>query len=168
MDTKKTNLTPELKEIYDRVMNTSAGTPQSITPKATSEPLLPTAPPAPTQPAVSTNLPQQPTITSVAPLAGTPLGQQAAPVMPPPTPAPEMPSMPVTAEEALTNTPARPLTGGNTFSYNGSPSPTIMNAPQAKAAKGKFKMSLPILIAVGVVFIVVWGVFWAIILGFIK
>lgn len=53
MDGKKqTNLTPELKEIYDRVMNTSAG---SKTPTAPSS--LPTTPPAANNPLPPTPAP---------------------------------------------------------------------------------------------------------------
>ena len=174
MDTKKTNLTPELKEIYDRVMNTSA-TPQTSTPKATAEPFQPSVPPPPVQPATSTNLPPQPNAAATPPTGAAPQQQSAttpaSPAMPP-IEAPSMPSMPASAEEALTSTPARPLNEGNTFSFSGNtPTSAIMNAPQAaaaKAPKGKIKLTVPLLIGIGVVFIAVWGVFWAIILGFIK
>jgi hypothetical protein len=80
--------------------------------------------------------------------------------------------MPGTAEEALTSTPARPISEGNTFSFKGSSTPApVSSTPQEKAAnppKGKLKISVPVLLVVGLVFIIVWGIFWAIILGFIK
>lgn len=178
MDSKKTNLTPELKEIYDRVMNTSAA------PKApAAPPPLPTTPapavgtpnltpPPAINPSPTASLPQAPPMPQM-PTAPT-LG---APIIPPGmSPQPQMPTMPTDlgmpspAEQALSNTPARPLSEGNTFSFNG-----VAHAPQPAAARGaavtskkKAKLSLPVLIVLGVVFIAVWGVFWAIIFGFIK
>jgi len=41
-------------------------------------------------------------------------------------------------------------------------------APVPGVAKSKSKISLPVLIVLGLVFIIVWGLFWAIIFGFIK
>lgn len=168
MDTKKTNLTPELKEIYDRVMNTSNTS--QVTPKATAEPLQPSVAPIGAPNAPSPTVPQPVAATPQPSVSAQPAA--TAPVMPPPTASPSMPPMPGTAEDALSNTPPRPIAEGNTFSFSGSaPSSSIMNAPQAaaaKAPKGKFKLSIPVLIAIGIVFIVVWGVFWAIIFGFIK
>jgi hypothetical protein len=188
MDSKKTNLTPELKEIYDRVMNTSAA---SKAPAASSPPLPTTPPPAaPTIPSPqpsNTNplpstmppLPQMPS----APNIGGPISpaQSIGMAVPPPAQAPSLPQMPNTdmgmaplmpspAEQALSNTPARPLTEGNTFSFNGvahAPQPATGNSAVVKTKK-KAKISLPVLIVLGIVFIAVWGVFWAIIFGFIK
>lgn len=183
MDAKKTNLTPELKEIYDRVMNTSAS-PQASTPKATSEPLQPTAPKAdPTPPPPPTPQPQMPVAPATPNPAPPPPTAQpqmpAAPVVDAPQPTaaapvenPSMPALPGSAEEALTSTPARPLSEGNTFAFNGNtvntapPPKTEMNA--GRTVKGKFKISIPMLLIAGLVFMVVWGVFWAIIFGFIK
>ncbi len=169
MDSKKTNLTPELKEIYDRVMNTSAST--QAQPKATAEPLQPATPPPPTGTTAPSPATPQPTVSATPPPPTVSAQPAATPVMPPPS-SPSMPPMPGTAEDALSNTPPRPISEGNTFSYSGStPSSSVMNAPQAaeaKAPKGKFKLTMPLLIGIGVVFIAVWGVFWAIIFGFIK
>jgi hypothetical protein len=135
MDNKKTNLTPELKEIYDRVMNTTA--PQQ-------------AAPTPPPPSIHADIP--------SPLNTPPA---AAPVIQMPTP----------AEDALSSTPARPVSeiDNKAFSFSGT-APTPPSAPQTdkSSQKKESKISLPILIVIGIVFLVVWGVFWAIIFGFIK
>lgn len=136
MDPKKSaNLTPELKEIYDRVMNTTP-TPKLATPPPVQAPSA---------------LPQTPT----SPQAPTP-SPKAQPV----------PSLNA-ADEALSETPPRPLTTGNTFSFNGTVK-AQSDENSVATTKGKSKISLPILIVLGIVFIVVWAVFWAIIFGFIK
>ena len=178
MDSKKTNLTPELKEIYDRVMNTSAAPKAPAAPPplpTTPAPLVgaPTLTPPPTiNPINAATSPQAPPMPQMpaAPTIGAPID---SPGMPPPPQMPTMPTdlgMPSPAEQALSNTPARPLSEGNTFSFNG-----VAHAPQPATATGaavtpkkKAKISLPVLIVLGVVFIAVWGVFWAIIFGFIK
>jgi hypothetical protein len=90
--------------------------------------------------------------------------------MTPPGGMPEMPAMqPSAAEDALTSTPARPISEGNSFAFSGTakPVPGMPGATPTKV-KSKTKISLPLLIVLGVVFILVWGVFWAIIFGFIK
>ncbi len=153
MDSKKTNLTPELKEIYDRVMNTSAGTP----PPNNANGGLPTTPPSnqnpasvpgsgvPEMPNAMNQMPATPTlgtppvvpganglgtppaVAQVPPAAGGSADPLAAvPQMPPLNATLEAPIMPSAAEQALTSTPARPLNEGNTFSFNGvgqTPSP---------------------------------------------
>jgi hypothetical protein len=80
------------------------------------------------------------------------------------------PMSPSPAEQALSNTPARPLSEGNTFSFNGvaQPPQAANGKPATVAAKKGSKISLPILIVLGLVFVVIWGVFWAILFGFIK
>jgi len=187
MDTKKTNLTPELKEIYDRVMNTSGGkaaATASITPplptSTSTSPVVPSAipqpentPPAPVMPGQSSTLP---------PMNGMPaspnLSMPPAPAMPgqasPLPPMNGMPSVDSTAEQALSSSPARSVSEGNTFSFSGTAhqpaaTPTVPGAtPTAAITKNKSKISLPVLIVLGLVFIIVWGLFWAIIFGFIK
>lgn len=147
MDPKKSNLTPELKEIYDRVMNTTA------TPK--TPPKAPTVPPAPKADT------QAPAMNSLNP---TPTANAASLNSQQPTP----------AEDALTNTPARPLSSQNTFSFSGKAEP-MPEAPSVsldetvgKKKKNQMKLSLPILIVLGIAFIVVWGLFWAVMFGIIK
>lgn len=158
MDSKKTNLTPELKEIYDRVMNTQSAkdkpTPTPIAPPSTTPPPLPptnTPPLAPPMPHV--------------PPQAVPSPAQSAQTIP---------SVQTPAEDALTSSPARPVSEGNTFSFSG----TVHNAPvdqkikdkkgEVTGEKKKARLSLPILIALGIVFLIVWCVFWAVIFGFIK
>lgn len=164
MDSKKTNLTPELKEIYDRVMNTSrqaqkpatAPTPPSPTPTTQAPPAAPTTQAPPLGMPVATSI-------SSSDAASPPS------MAPTPTPAvqsmgiPSLPEMPTTAEDALTSTPARPVTSGNTIAFSGNVKDT-----QTVAVKKKSKISAPILIVLGIVFIAVWGVFWAVILGLVK
>lgn len=170
MDSKKTNLTPELKEIYDRVMNTSA----QAKPPAPAAP--PTAPPAVAPPAAQNLMAAPPaaqTSPSSMPDLGVPVppGQAAAAPSPMPPPNPSMPPIPGMpevaamnpAEEALTSAPARPLNNGASFAMKG-------KAKDAKPETGKKKMTIskPILIILGLAFIGVWGVFWAIIFGLIQ
>lgn len=174
MDSKKTNLTPELKEIYDRVMNTkgAAVAPASTTPPPTA---IPTPQPVTAIPTPQAGMPPigQPSATPPMPSLGG-INQPpppAQPLAPPPgmPAAPEMPSLGTNAEQALTSTPARPISEGNTFSFNGGDiKPTASPSAPADATKKKPKISLPLLIVLGVVFIVVWGVFWAIVLGLIQ
>jgi len=199
MDTKKTNLTPELKEIYDRVMNTSGGkaaATASITPplptSTSTSPVVPSAipqpentPPAPVMPGQSSTLPPMngmPASPSLsmppAPAMPAPMGMPPSPTMPGQAstlpPMNGMPSVDSTAEQALSSAPARPVSEGNTFSFSGTAhhppqSPVVPGAaPVPGVAKSKSKISLPVLIVLGLVFIIVWGLFWAIIFGFIK
>lgn len=149
MDNKKTNLTPELKEIYDRVMNTTA--PQKA---------APTPPPTPAQPNPLTPPPTPPIHADIpSPLNAPPA---AAPVIPLQTP----------AEDALSSTPARPVSeiDNKAFSFSGTAStpPAVSQTNKPASEKKESKLSLPVLIVIGIVFLVVWGVFWAIIFGFIK
>jgi hypothetical protein len=73
------------------------------------------------------------------------------------------------ADQALTNGPPQPVAGGGAFSYSGgNVKSSIPHANAQTAGKKKVKISKPILIALGVVFIIVWGVFWAIIFGIIQ
>ncbi len=196
MDTKKTNLTPELKEIYDRVMNTSgakaaatAGTPplptsapSEQTPTSAPPPAMPVGVPPTSTLTPNLGMPASPSLGgSPSPTMPPPLGMPPAPTAPagaPPQPSPlppmnGMPSLDSTAEQALSSTPARPVSEGNTFSFSGTAhqppaSPAVPGAAPVAGAKKKSKISLPVLIVLGLVFIIVWGLFWAIIFGFIK
>lgn len=176
MDSKKTNLTPELKEIYDRVMNTSGKPVTKVPPQAPvqSAPAAPPAAPNPLDPGLTAGPPPSP--------EHQPATTPQVPAMPaaPAPPAPSMPTMPnpensampepTPAEQALTNTPARPLSEGNTFAFNGTVKNPIKPAttPTEVTTKKKAKISLPVIIVLGVVFIVAWGIFWAIALGLIQ
>lgn len=179
MDSKKTNLTPELKEIYDRVMNTS-GTPvaKAVTPQAPAQPVTTATSTEPNPPDTGmTNPPLSPTQT-LTPQAAPAVPEQQAPMPAQPSaPMPSMPSLevptmqePTPAEQALSNTPARPVAEGNTFAFNGTaknPTPPA-TTPTEVAKKKKAKISLPVIIVLGVVFILAWGIFWAIVLGLIQ
>lgn len=170
MDTKKANLTPELKEIYDRVMNTSTQ-PKPIEPTVpTPAPNLPPTPP--TQQPITSQMPAQPTMPQLGTPQSSPQLTQELPntqmQQPQLQEQPLMPSMPMVsnmspAEEALTSTPARPLNEGNTFAMSGK----AKNDPPKGTRKG-LSLSKPILIVLGIAFIAIWGVFWAIVLGFIQ
>lgn len=174
MDSKKANLTPELKEIYDRVMNTS-GTPKPAAqnPQPPQQPLpqqnqMPQAPSmlqAPSMPSVGVPI-QAPEVPVQNPNPQQPLQQpqlDSAPQMPG---APSV-EAPTPAEEALSSTPARPLNEGNTFTFNGKEKPGA-KPQEHPGEKKKMAISKPILVVLGLVFIAVWGVFWAIILGVIQ
>lgn len=177
MDSKKANLTPELKEIYDRVMNTTGTpkppasqppTPQAPTPSgSTIQPGLGQAPSQdmpsiggnplpPPQPDIS-----QPQMPTAQPGGGQPqldaTGPAGAPTFGAPTP----------AEEALSSAPARPVTTGNSFSFSGGNVKQPQKAETAGSKKRSF-ISKPILIFLGIIFIAIWGVFWAIIFGLID
>lgn len=146
MDKKQTNLSPELKEIYDRVMNTSA------TPKPNVTPTPPTqTPPQADKPSHPENQPAHAAAPSEMPKPGI-----------------SMPSIPDAADQALTSSPPRPAStvdGTKPFSFSGTAS-TSKN--DAKPGEKKSKISLPILIILGIAFIAVWGVFWLVMLGFIN
>lgn len=201
MDGKKTNLTPELKEIYDRVMNTSGGAP-ATPPSSQSQgvpPVTPTAinpmDPPPVDPMATNHSiptanqnPMNPMNVVQAP--AMPMTPGAPPVLPsdstPTNGTPIMPTFaapgltlspptmdPTPAEQALTSTPARPVTEGNTFAFGGghatpAPAPAQTANGALTPAKKKAKISMPIIIVLGVAFVAVWGVFWAIIFGFIQ
>lgn len=176
MDGKKTNLTPELKEIYDRVMNTS--NPSAAAKPQASAPTAPTAAnPLDAPSAIAPNGNQTPIGASPIPNTQPAMGavQEEVGAQPMANPMPGMPTMPeplaaapTPAEQALSSTPARPLSEGNTFAFNGGSHPAPGPAASGTTAKKKSKISLPILIVLGIAFLGVWGVFWAIIFGFIQ
>ncbi len=159
MDGKKqTNLTPELKEIYDRVMNTSAAPKPAASPQSPSSPLAsPTPPPTPASPTT----PPPTSEPTMAPLGASP------------TTSPPGIGMPNTntAEEALTSSPPRPVSqvdGTKPFSFSGTASSTPATKDTSAKSLKKPVISMPILIVLGIAFVAVWAVFWLVILGFIS
>lgn len=149
MDKKQTNLSPELKEIYDRVMNTSA----------TAKTAAPAAPPPPITPSPALSHTPPPPTPGPSPAA------HPAPARPSEI---TMPSVPDTADGALTSSPPRPVSvvdGTKPFSFSGTASTP---KEEAKPGEKKAGISMPILIVLGVAFVAVWGVFWLVILGFIN
>lgn len=165
MDNKKqANLSPELKEIYDRVMNTSS--PQATSSeKGTAPQTTVASPPPPTSPPSS-------------PLSTPPPPAPTAPKMTPP-PLPDTPE--ATPESALSSTPPRAISdiGSKPFSFSGTAKPLAPVKEEVKAEKKegeenvteekkKSSFSMPLLIGLGVLFIAVWGIFWAVLLGIIE
>lgn len=143
MDPKKQDLTPELKQIYERVMNTQvqklAPSPPSTTPGTT--------PPAATSAPVSSPQPPIPNMP-----AGTP---QAA----------QPPQAPTTPQQGgfLSSVPPRPLTDTQSFAFTGNKvttQPASQGHPQKGIVEGK-KISTPIIALLVVVLITAWGLFWA-------
>lgn len=156
MDPKKQqNLTPELKQIYERVMNTQ------VSPNTPPAPSAQTATPNPAMPAASFVMPPQP--------------MQAQPV-------PEIPTMPQAANPAAQPLPNNPMQesipaqdqGGiaqKPLSANPQPFVFSNKAPSAPQAadpnqpfvamnKPKKKMSNMIIGILVVVLIAVWTLFW--------
>ncbi len=145
MDPKKQqNLTPELKQIYERVMNTqvkkdtpqASATPQPATTTTTPPPASPTTPPENTAPAT-----------------------------------PQTPQAPAQNEAFLSSVPPRPITDSSKpFVFTGkAPKPEEhaqqpSGSPTATPTKSK-KISTPIIVVLVVVLVIVWGVFWAKLLG---
>lgn len=163
MDSKQ-NLTPELKEIYDRVMNTPAG--------ATGAAAAPTTPTSPnpvtgTVPPVNT--------TQTPPPAPAPI--PAASAIPEATPA-------VDSSEYLSSAQPRPLQdiGTKPFSFSGkvvtattadapkpaANAPTAAVQPAAASSAPKKGLSTPVVVVLFIAFALVWTFFWLVLLGFIK
>lgn len=116
MSSKKSNLTPELKEIYERVMSTTPA-PKSSTP-----------PPPP----------------------------QTAPK--PPTTEPTI-AYDNSADQALSDIPIKPVSLDNAaFAFHG----------KADSEKNKSKLSFPVLIIIGVFFLLIWLVVWLVVFGYIR
>lgn len=144
MDPKKQqNLTPELKQIYERVMNTQVkkDEPQAPAPQSTSSTTPPPA--APTIPVATSSTPTTPTV----------------------------PQAPAQNEAFLSSVPPRPITDSSKpFVFTGkAPKPEEhaqqpSGSPSATPTKSK-KISTPIIAVLVIVLVVVWGVFWAKLLG---
>lgn len=144
MDPKKQNLTPELKQIYDRVMNTQVKKPEPAAPVAA--PTTTTAPnAAPQTPVAAANPNPTPTTAPQQPQPGGNVGNNAF----------------------LSSTPPRPLTGDKTFVFTGNKMTTAQGTTEVHApgTVAKKKISPPILIAGIVVGVVVWALIWAKVFG---
>ncbi len=170
MDPKKQQMNPELQQIYDRVMSTSA------TPKAN-----------PTTPAAPGVQPAQPAAAATTPAVHTPMSMPmppaaAAGVINPPTPAtptstpafglPQAPTnpgaAPVAGAPGAVATPAdangKPISSGS-FVFNGN---KVVNSDKTKAATGTASgKKIPgFLIPIGIIILVVaWAALWAKIFG---
>lgn len=179
-NSNKQNLTPELKEIYDRVMNTAAKPVVPVPPtgsKAATSTIGATTPEAPKTPAAE------------KPLTATAATTPPVPINAPPT-LPDVADQTATTQvggddagssgEFLSSVSPRPLQdiGVKSFSFSGKKvTATTADEINAKAAdqtagggvpQAKKGISKPILIALMFVFIIVWAVFWAVFLGLIK
>ncbi|MBI4091649.1 MAG: hypothetical protein HY427_00355 [Candidatus Levybacteria bacterium] len=143
MDPKKQELNPELKEIYDRVMNTQVKSPSSPTSVSAGVP----------QPVSLANAQSDPTpIKHVDPFASV----QSAPtsVSAPQSGAPQ-PGASASAQSA-------PFV----FTGNKVTTPQEPTAFQSQTSTNK-KISTPIIAVLVVVLIVVWALFWAKFFGLI-
>lgn len=131
MDPKKQELNPELKEIYDRVMNTqvkSEGQPQSA--PSQPPPVTPQAPAAPPPPAGQSDL------------RGAAAEANRDPFFSPP------PQRPITDTKPFV------------FTGNKVTTPREPNTSQSQTYTNR-KISGPIITVLVVVLIVVWALFWA-------
>lgn len=164
MDDKKKNLTPELKQIYERVMNTPAG--------------ARTNPNAQTQPQAQTPVTASPAPIQASQTAQTPpISQSTQPQMPP-IPAPTGPSvtpsqttLPPQPAQGVSFAAPQPVNPSGSFVFTGknnntaSPAPTPI-AGQTMATKSGKKLSSPIIAILVGVLMIAWGIFWAKIFGF--
>lgn len=144
MDPKKQELNPELKQIYDRVMNTQAARPQQPAPSAQPQPGTPTVPSQTLTPPIVT--PPQP-----VPSGGA-------------VPAPQnVPGQSVTPQPIVPNSGSFVFTGNKVIAPKNDGKAQPAAGAQKFAAKKGFSGKL---ITVGLVLlIVVWGVVWAKIFG---
>lgn len=143
------NLSPDLKQIYDRVMNTPANG-GSATP-----PPPPASTPTPTTPPVAS--PQNQTVPPVAPQPKPSLEIN-------PTISPQPPMQSAEPEPFLTSAPPRPLQGsvgvksfalGKEKKAESSPAP----AGAKEEKKGMSKVLIAILIGI---FFIAWSFFWVV------
>ncbi|KKQ96068.1 MAG: hypothetical protein A3C27_01450 [Candidatus Levybacteria bacterium RIFCSPHIGHO2_02_FULL_39_36] len=146
MDPKK-NLTPELKQIYDRVMNTQVKKPENPT-ETPSGPI--------------TNPVPSPIEANVTP---SPLPSQEPIQQPSPNPAAPSPINTAPTNEAfLSSVPPRPLTDTKPFVFTGnkisSPQVKTETGNQAHVSQNK-KLSGKIVAMFVVVLIVIWTLIWA-------
>ncbi|OGH18619.1 MAG: hypothetical protein A2868_02545 [Candidatus Levybacteria bacterium RIFCSPHIGHO2_01_FULL_40_15b] len=143
MDPKKQELNPELKEIYDRVMNTQAKS-EAQSQSAPPQPLQTTSVPTPVkQAAPFANAENAPTAVSAPPAGGAPPGTVW-------NPAPQPGSF-ASAQSA-------PFV----FTGNKVTTPQTPHATQSQTnlASSK-KISGPIIVVLVVILIVMWALFWA-------
>lgn len=146
------NLDPKLKEVYERVMGSSA--PQaSPAPQPSFPPPTQTPPPAPVAPPQPTVAPQTP---------------------PPPVPPSPTPTLPNNNNQPHATQVFNPhFSGANKTKVeipkvemqSAVPTPsttTPSTAPvQTAQVKGKFKIGVPVIALAGVVFLILYAFFWA-------
>lgn len=148
MDPKKQDLTPELKQIYDRVMNTQVAnkTPAGLN----STPATPISNSPPTTQVPSTNTTNTQWQSAATPLVNPTISQPAT--------TPESVSQPF-----LSSVPPRPITETKPFVFTGKKIETSNASPEGNQvqANGSKKMSGKIIAASVGVLIILWSVFWA-------
>lgn len=161
MDPKKQALNPELKQIYERVMNTQIK-PQPGAPTPTTN-IPPTAqnaatPPIPNPAAATTE--NKPPIITTPPIPNPPAAAPTTPTAA--NAAPAMGTNPAIPPQPLSNTNNGFVFSGNKMksAQPGTPAPTA-------GKLGAKKIPMPAIMAGIVVLIVVWGVVWALVLGLI-
>lgn len=150
MDSNKQNLTPELKAIYDRVMNTPVGSPPGGNPPAPGS-----TPPTPTPP-------QPPTPSSSQPPPPTP--SEAPPVPTPATPpesAAPLPSIP----PRQIDTTDKPFVFSASNKQETKQEKHDSEQPQPEAASTneapkKKLLSPPVMALGGVAFLILYAVIW--------
>lgn len=148
MDPKKQDLSPELKEVYDRVMNTTAKPTQTPPPAGGPNPSTPTpaAPAATVQVETQTSAPANEPNQSSAPTMVTTTVQ---------TPATSPTSQPAAAGNMPAGT--APAAAPTAFVFNGNK----MTSDGKTTAAGK-KKTPGFLIPLGVVILVIaWAAIWA-------
>ncbi len=132
------NLDPKLKEVYERVMGSSV----------TQTPPVPVVPPAQTQPPVNSAPPSQPT----------------------PPPQPNLQSPPPSTQKPLNNTDQElhatqvfnPHLNSGRPKLEASPAPASVSAVKTTGVetKGKSKIGAPVLALMGIVFLILYAIFW--------
>lgn len=149
MDDTNKNLSPDLKQAYDRVMNIPVG---GTTPPSPAAPQA--IPPAPTIPVPG------PSITP--PISGL---SQTPPSSPPPVTEPSAPPQSEGPHTPfLSSVPPHPVseTGTFVFSDKKGVNPAPAAHPDAvSVAKSGTKLSGPIIAVLITVLVIVWTVFWA-------
>lgn len=160
MDPKKQDLTPEMKQIYDRVMNTQVNKPQTPPSVSQTQPASPlselntsqlSTPPIPES--QSTTAPQE--------------AIQTPPVSPATPTAQAAPDSSSESEAFLSSVPPRPVTDNQSFAFSNNKVTTGTSsapAPQVSNTSQK-KFSTPVIAFGMIVLVVVWAVVWAKIFG---
>lgn len=149
MDPKKQDLNPELKEIYDRVMNTQV------------KPNAPTATTPPPQTPTSAATPIASAPSAVPPIGSPVMPPAGSPTTPQPNQGPTQAGIPQPGVES------KPFvfTGNKVTTPQATTSPQL-NQAQIHTSSGK-KLSTPVIAVLVVILIVVWALFWAKIFGLI-
>ncbi len=144
------NLSPDLKQIYDRVMNTPA--------KGGATP----TPPPPAQAAPVPPQPKTPATDSQNPPSSVPAGQKVAAPSDNPSIQPQPPIQSAeTSQPFLTSAPPRPLQGSvgvKSFALG----KDKKEEPKAQASGEKKGLSKTLIIILAVIFFVAWSFFWVV------